>query len=90
MGFQYIRLPSYEKRLALIKLPPLKRRRKMLNAVFLLKLINGVINSQFLLEILYIRVPVRPTRYYNFINIKYYATNTMFRQAFLLNQYLFI
>ena len=63
------------RRLALIKLPSLKSRRKMLNAVFLLKLINVVINSQFLLEKLYIRVPVRPTRYYNFINIIYYTTN---------------
>ena len=70
-----IRLPSYEKRLALIKLPSLKSRRKILNAVFLLKLIIGVINSQLLLEKLYIRVPVRPTRYYNFINTKYYTTN---------------
>ena len=47
----------------------------MLIAVFLLKLINDVINSQFLSEKLYINVPVRPTRYYNFINIKYYTTN---------------
>ena len=47
----------------------------MLNAVFHLKLINGVINSQFLRENIYIRVPARPTRYYNFINIKYYTTN---------------
>ena len=64
-----IRLP-YEKRLELIKLPSLKTRRKMLNAVFLLKLTNnGVINFQFLLEKLYIRVPVRPERYYNYIYI---------------------
>ena len=47
----------------------------MLNAVFLLKVVNGIINTQFLLEKLYIRVPVHPTRYYNFINIKYYTTN---------------
>ena len=70
-----IRLTSYEKRLALIKLPSLKNRRQMLNAVFFLNLINGVINSQFLLKKLFIRVSVRPTKYYNFINIKYYTTN---------------
>ena len=69
-----IRLPTL-KRLALFKLPSLKSCRKMLNAVFLLKLINGVINSKFLLDKLYIRVPDRPTRYYNFINLKYYTIN---------------
>ena len=42
-----IRLPSYEN---LIKLQSKKIRRKILDVAFLLKLINGVINSQFLLE----------------------------------------
>ena len=36
---------------------------RILNAVFLLKLINGVINFQFFLEKLYRRVAIRPTRY---------------------------
>ena len=45
----------------------------MLNALFLLKLINGVINSKFVLDKLYIRVPDLSTRYYKFINFKYYT-----------------
>ena len=64
-----ILIKGYKKRLALLKLPSLKSRRKML------MLITGVISSQFLLQTLHLRVPVRPTRYYNFINIKYYTTN---------------
>ena len=65
---------SYEKRVALMKLKSLKSHHKILIAAFILKLINAVINFQFLLEKLYIRVPVRPTRCYNFINIKCYTT----------------
>ena len=42
------RLPFYEK----------SHRKCCINAVFLLNLINGIINFQFLLEKLYIRVPV--------------------------------
>ena len=63
-------LSQIAKRLPLIKLPSLKSRHKMLNAFFLLKLINGGINSQFLLEKLYIRAPVRKIRDYNFIYIE--------------------
>lgn len=70
-----IRLPSYVNRLALIKLPTLRSRRKMLNALFLLKLINGSVNSQFLLGKVNLNVPVRLSRHYSILNIKYYTTN---------------
>lgn len=70
-----IQLPSYEKRLALIKLPTLKSRRHMLNATFLLKLLNGSLKSELLLSKININVPIRSLRHYNLLSIKYYCTN---------------
>lgn len=70
-----IRLPSYEHRLALIKLPTLKSRRQMLNVTFLLKMLNGCLNSEFLLNKININIPFRSSRNYNFLSIKYYCTN---------------
>lgn len=70
-----VRLPSYEKRLALIKLPTLKSRRQMLNVIFLLKLMNGSLYSEFLLSKININIPFRASRYYSFLNINYYQSN---------------
>ena len=59
-----LRLPSYSSRLLLLNLPSLINRRKTLGVVFLHKLINGSIDSSFLLERLTFSVPRRATRNY--------------------------
>lgn len=58
------RLPSYEHRLLLIDLPTLWKRRLMLGVTFIVKLINGEIDSRFLLGNIDFKVPVRTTRNY--------------------------
>lgn len=59
-----IELPSYNSRLALIRLPTLKSRRTMLNVTFLVNLINGNTSSEFLLRNINFNVPHRPTRHF--------------------------
>ena len=47
----------------------------MLNISCLMKLINGKIESEYLISKLYINIPQRPTRYYNFLMLKYFSVN---------------
>lgn len=68
-------LPSYSSRLALIKLPTLQSRRTMLNVSFLFNLINGVVNSTFLLQNILFNVPQRPTRNFQPLSIQYFRQN---------------
>lgn len=68
-------LPSYTSRLALIKLPTLKSRRTMLNVSFLMNLIEGNVNSEFLLSNITFKVPVRSLRYFEPLHIQYYQSN---------------
>lgn len=56
--------PSYNSRLALIRLPTLKSRRTMLNVSFTMKLITGEINCEYLLNVIRFNVPCRNTRNY--------------------------
>ena len=42
-----LNLPSYNNRLKLLNIPPLSCRRTMLSVVFMIKLINGDIDSLF-------------------------------------------
>lgn len=62
-------LPPYKNRLMLIDLPTLERRRHMLNAMFIIKLIRGSIDSIYLLSQINFNVPRRPTRYFYPINL---------------------
>lgn len=84
LRWNYRTLPSYKSRLALIKLPTLKSRRTMLSISFLLSLLRGDIDSNFLLSRIQINIPSRPTRNYKFLNINYsrfnYANNDPFRR----------
>lgn len=64
LGWNYTNLPSYTSRLALIKLPTLKSRRTMLNISFMVKLLNGYICCEFLVNSVKINVPCRNTRHY--------------------------
>lgn len=68
-------LPSYNSRLALIKLPTLKSRRTMLNVTFVLNLIKGNVSSQFLLSNICFNVPSRPTRNFLPLSIQVYRAN---------------
>ena len=68
-------LPPYTSRLALIKLPTLRSRRIMLNVTFLLNLIKGNVDSEFLLKNILFNVPIRPSRNYQPIQIKFFCTN---------------
>lgn len=61
-------MPPYIHRLKLIDLPNLERRRLMLDIVFMVKLVNGEIDSPFLVSELSFVVP-RPTSRY-FIPLK--------------------
>lgn len=76
-------LPSYTSRLALIKLPTLKSRRKMLNVSFLHKLINGEICSEFLLSKVTFNVPQRPTRYFNPLYVPFFRQNYVDADPFI-------
>lgn len=57
-------LPPYIHRLQLIDLPTLERRRSMLSVCFMVKLINGEINSSYLISSLKFNVPFRASRQY--------------------------
>ena len=58
-------LPSYDDRLKIMNLPSLKDRRQLLSITFIIKLINGAIDSQDLMGNLTFNVPARPSRSYN-------------------------
>lgn len=68
-------LPSYTTRLAFIKLPTLESRRKMLNVTFLVKLLNGDICSEFLLNNLSFNIPQRSTRNSNLLYVPFFRQN---------------
>ncbi|XP_075167691.1 uncharacterized protein LOC142239811 [Haematobia irritans] len=57
-------LPPYVNRLRLIDLPTLERRRRMLDILFIVKLVNGMIDSDFLIGHLNFVVPSRPMRHF--------------------------
>lgn len=67
--------PSYARRLALIKLPTLESRRKMLNISFMLNLINGYICCDFILRNIRFNVPCRHTRNYKPLYVNICRTN---------------
>jgi len=58
------RLPSYHARLRLLDLPTLYYRRKCHGVMFLHKLINGDVDSPFLLSSLNWNVPCRTVRHF--------------------------
>lgn len=66
--------PAYPNRLALIRLPTLKSRRTMLNSMFVLKIINGDVDSDFLIGKLYFNVPSYNTRRYRLLYVDFYRT----------------
>ncbi|XP_075167903.1 uncharacterized protein LOC142240069 [Haematobia irritans] len=68
-------LPSYEFRLNLIKLPSLSSRRTMLNICYIMNIIQGEIESEFLLNRLAFNIPIRPTRNFEPLKILYHRTN---------------
>ena len=57
-------LPLYEDRLQLINLPSFRKRRLVLGIIFMIKLINGEIDSVNLLKNIRFNVPYRFTRNY--------------------------
>ena len=70
-----INLPSYKSRLQLIDLPSLENRRKYMNIKFVINLVNGSINSEFLLRKIEFAVPIRSSRNFIPLKIKYFRTN---------------
>ena len=62
-------LPKYENRLLLLDMNTLEHRRKLLNAMFVFKILNGSINCIFLLNFIKFRCPTRSTRFFSFIVI---------------------
>ena len=61
-------LPSYLRRLMLIDLPTLSNRRVVLGISFVNNLINGFVDSDFLLSRLHLNIPLRNSR--NFLPLK--------------------
>ena len=77
-----IDLPPYTSRLLLIDLPTLERRRVMLGFTFMHKLVNGYIDSHFLLNLINFNVPIRQSRHFiplklNFCKFKYESFNPL-------------
>lgn len=68
-------LPPYESRLLLIDLPSLERRRLMLRALFIIKLVRGLIDSPFLIGEIYHNVPSRRTRNFEPLKLSFARTN---------------
>lgn len=84
LGWNSFALPSYVDRLRLIKLPTLKSRRVMLSVSFLIGIIRGDVNSEYLLGKINFNIPTRPTRNFLPIKLNYYnsvfANNDPFRR----------
>lgn len=70
-----INLPRYESRLMLIDLPSLHNRRIMLSITFMVKLINGDIDSRFLLSQINFTIPNRFTRNYKPLKLSFCRAN---------------
>ena len=70
-----IRLPPYRSRLALIRLPTLKSRRTVSNISFIIDLLQGKIDSEFLLGKISISVPNRMLRSYHPLTIPFHRSN---------------
>lgn len=77
-----VHLPPYRHRLLLINLNTLEDRRRMLNVIFLSKLLNGKIDCSELLSFLNLYCPLRVTRNYNFLHIKFERTNYLYNEPF--------
>lgn len=75
LNFNPMDLPSYQARLALIKLPSLKSRRTTLNITMLFKIITGEINSGFLINNITFNVPQRPSRYFSPLSVQFCRSN---------------
>lgn len=87
-----INLPPYHHRLALINLPTLERRRTMLDICFMVKLINGEINSPYLISNLKFNVPFRVSRNFVPLNLpaikfNYEELNPIFKLCKNFNKY---
>lgn len=72
-----VHLPPYRSRLALIKLPTLKSRRTVSNVTFFINLLQGKIDSIFLLSQIAINIPGRQLRFYEPLHLKFHRRNYM-------------
>ena len=77
-----LRLPPYEARLKLLHLPTLRSRRAALNVSFLLKLLQGEIDSSSLLGRVEFAVPRRVQRHFEPIYLKTCTVNYLEFNAF--------
>lgn len=75
-------LPRYEHRLMLLEMNTLSDRRKMLNSMFIFKLLNGSINCTFLLELLFIKCPLRSSRSYVCLKLQFSRLNYLNNEPF--------
>ena len=62
-------LPKYEHRLLLLDMNTLEHRRKLLNAMFIFKILNGSINCNYLLNLIKLKCPIRSLRSFSLIEI---------------------
>ena len=85
LGCNSYELPPYQSRLVLIKLPTLKSCRSMISTLFILELIRGYVNSEFLHSRLKFNVPVLFTHNFELLSLNYwksdYKNTDSFRRA---------
>jgi len=77
-----VRLPPYTQHLKLISLPTLVSRRKMLNGVFIHKLLTSDVSRPFLLSLLHFSIPTRSTRSKTALYIPFCRTNYILDSKF--------
>uniref|UniRef100_A0A0A1X4N6 Probable RNA-directed DNA polymerase from transposon BS n=1 Tax=Zeugodacus cucurbitae TaxID=28588 RepID=A0A0A1X4N6_ZEUCU len=77
-----LNLPPYTSRLKLINLPTLTSRREMLGIIFLVKLLNGLVCSSFLLSDIKFNVPLRSSRQFRPLFLKSSRTNFELNEPF--------
>lgn len=75
-------LPKYEHRLLLIDMVTLSDRRKLLGSIFVNKLLNGEINSSFLLSLVRIKVRSRLIRSNIFLKTRALGPNYLINEPF--------
>lgn len=63
------RLPKYESRLLFLQIITLEERRKIAQVSFVYNILKGNITSEFIMNLINIRIPTHATRITNLLNL---------------------
>ena len=75
LGWNSYELLPYRTRLAMIKLPTFKSHLSMMSTLFILGLIRGHVDSEFLPSRVKFNVPPRSTRNFELLSLHYYRSD---------------